>query len=317
MGVNYSFPYFPYTGGQLGGFRLDYATVIPPGVNAHYVRSTGVSVYDPPELTGRILTTVDAAAAQCVSGRGDVINVLPGHAESYAGAFWPSLVAGTRIVGQGWGNMRPTFSFTNAAANCAISVANIFVDNCKFTTSSTAAQVTTAFTCTAAGVTFVNCEFEIGKSVTDAVAITFSLAAGCKDSAFVGNYVYSTTDAAITTFITTAGAVDRLKIIGNHIMAAPVTAATGVLIDVSNAAIVNNIIVDNLLWNNTASSKFVIKPHANSTGWVHNNMWGSGDGSTAPAVSGWSTYTTAYRFGINNAITANSVSALLSPAVDA
>ncbi len=316
MAVNYSFPFFPYTGGQLGGYRLDYCTVIPPGVNQHYVRSTGVSVYDPPELTGRILTTVDAALAQCVSGRGDVVNVLSGHTETYAGAFWANMVAGTRIVGHGVGNMRPTFLLSNAAANCALSVANVLLDNLVFSTSSTAAQVTTAFTCTAAGGTVVNCEFEIGKSVTDAIAIMFSLAAGCKSWAFVGNYVYSTVDAAVTTFCTTAGATDKLKIIGNHMMAAPVTAATGVLWDLSNAAILNNVIVDNIMWNNTASSKFVIKPHANSTGLVHNNIWGSGDGGTAPAVSGWSTYTTAYRFGINQAITANSVSALLSPAVD-
>jgi len=315
MAVNYSFPYFPYTGGQMGGYRLDFCTVIPPGVNQHYVRSTGVSTYDPPELAGRILPTVDAALAQCVANRGDVVNVLAGHVESYSAAFWANMVAGTRIVGHGWGRMRPTFTLTAAASNCALSVANVFLDNLIFTTS-TSAQVTTAFTCTAAGVTVVNCEFEIGKSVTDAIAITFALAAGCKSSAFVGNYVYSTTDAAVTTFCTTTGAVDKLKIIGNHMMAAPVTAATGVLWDLSNAAIVNNIIVDNVMYNNTASSKFVIKPHANSTGWVDNNRWGSGDGATAPASSGWSTYTTKYRFGINQAITADSVSALLSPAVD-
>jgi hypothetical protein len=316
MGNTYSFPYTGYTGGQLAGYRLDYATVLPPGTGGpHYVRSTGAQAYDPPELAGRIFLTIDAALAQCRSGAGDVVMVMPGHVESYAAAFWPSLVAGTRIVGMGYGNFRPVITLTAAASNCAISVANVMVDNIKFTTS-TSAQVTTAFTCTAAGVTFVNCEFEIGKSVTDAIATTFSLAAGCKDSAFVFNYVYSTTDAAVTTFITTTGAVDRLKIIGNHIMAGVVTAATGVLLDLSNAAIVNNIIVDNLLWNNTASSKFVIKPHASSTGWVDNNRFGSGDAGTAPASSGFSTYTTGYRFGINQAITTTGASALLSPAVD-
>jgi len=314
--ANYSFPFFPYTGGQLGGYRLDYATVIPPGTGgAHYVRSTGAQSGDPPELSGRIFTTIDSALAQCRSAQGDVVYVLPGHTESYAAAFWPSLVAGTRIVGYGWGSFRPTLTLTAAGSNCAISVANPFVDNLIFTTNS-AAQVTTAFTCTAAGGTFVNCEFELGQSVTNAIATTFTLATGCKSWAFVGNYAYSTTDAAITAFATSTGAVDKLKIVGNHIMGAVVTAATGVLFQLSNAAIVNNIITDNLIWNNTASSKYVISPHANSTGWVDNNRWGSGDGGTTPATSGWVTYTTGYRFGINQAITTTAVSALLSPGVD-
>lgn len=314
--VNYSFPYFPYTGGQFGGYRLDYCTIIPPAApNVHYVRSTGAQTNDPPELAGRIFLTVDAALAQCRSGIGDVVMVMPGHVESYSAAFWPSLVAGTKIVGMGHGSMRPTFTLTAAASNCAISVANVFLDNLIFTTS-TAAQVTTAFTCTGAGLHVIGCEFEIGKSVTDAIATTFSLSAAVKGAAFVGNYAYSTTDAAVTAFMTTTGAVDKLKIIGNHIMGAVVTAATGVLFQLSNAAIVNNIIVDNLIWNNTASSKYVISPHASSTGWVDNNRWGTGDAATAPASSAWVTYTTGYRFGINQCITTTAASALLSPAVD-
>ena len=73
----------------------------------------------------------------------------------------------------------------------------------------------------------------------------------------------------------------------------------------------------NWLANNTASAKFVIKPHASSTGFVDDNKYFTGDGATAPAASAWSTYTTNYKFGKNNnCVTAVSVSAIVSPAVD-
>jgi hypothetical protein len=315
---NYSFPFMPYEGGQQGGYRLDYCTILPPGNSVHYVRSTGAASGDPPELSGRVLTTINEALAQCRTGMGDVVYVLPGHAETYAndGDFWSNLVAGTKIIGMGWGSLRPTITFTHANAQADIDVANVYVSGFKFTITGTT-TVANPFNVTASDFHFINNEVMAGSAVGTKVTDFIKLAAGGDGAVFANNYCYSTTDAAITSLITTTGAVDQLKIVGNHIAVGVVTAATGVVMQLSNAAISNNIIVDNLIWNNTASSKYVISPHADSTGWVDNNRWGTGDGGTAPASSAFVTYTTKYRFGINQCITADAVSALLSPAVDA
>lgn len=314
---NYSFPFLPYVGGQYAGIRTDFATVIPPAANVHYVRSTGAADYDPPELSGRILTTVNAALLECRSGRGDYIYVLPGHTESYAndGDFWSNLVAGTKILCQGYGSMRPTFTFTHANAQADIDVADCWIGGAKFTVTGTT-TCANPFNVTAPGFHFIGNEVVMGTAATTMITDFIKLSAAADDARIAGNYIYSTTDAACTSVITTTGAVDQLVIAGNAMMVGIATAATGVLLQLSNAAISNNIIVDNVIWNNTASSKYCVSPHASSTGWVDNNRWGTGDAATAPASSGWVTYTTGYRFGINQCITTTAASALLSPAVD-
>lgn len=314
---NYSTPFLPYSGGQLVGQRLDYCTIIPPAANVHYVRSTGAADYDPPELTGRIFATVNSALLECRSGRGDVVYVLPGHAESYGndGDFWSNLVAGTRILCQGYGTMRPTFTFTHANAQADIDVADCFISGAKFTISGTT-TCANPFNVTAPGFHFVNNEVEMGTAVGTKVTDFIKLSALADDCTIAANYIYSTTDAACTSVVTTTGAVDRLKIIDNGMMVGIVTAASGVLLELSNAAIVNNFILNNQIWNITASSKYCVSPHASSTGIVHGNIWGTGDAATAPASSAFVTYTTGYRFGINQCITTTAASALLSPTVD-
>jgi len=315
---NYSWPFLPYIGGQYAGIRTDFGTMVPPAANVHYVRSTGVADYDPPELTGRIFADVNTALKECRSGRGDWVFVLPGHAESFGnnGDIWNNMVNGTRIVGLGYGSMRPTFTFTHANAQFDIDTTDCMISNCVFTISGTT-TVANPFNVTVAGFQFINNECMVGSSstclATDFIKLNNAAATDCK---IIGNFMYSTTDAAITTILTTTGANDRLEIIGNVIQAAQATAASGALFDLSNAAIVQNNIMYNAIWNNTASSKYVIKPHASSTGWVHGNVWGVGDSGTAPASAGWTTYTTGYRFGINQCITTTAASALLSPAVD-
>lgn len=312
---NYSHPFLPYTGGQVTGQRLDYCTVIPPAANAHYVRSTGAADYDPPELTGRIFSTINSALLECRSGRGDVVYVLPGHAETISAADgWSNLVAGTRILGNGYGSIKPTITFSATGSTILIDVADTWISGLKFVTAAST-TVTVGLVGSAANFHFVGNEVDLGSS--SSLWTNFATAtSACTGWVWASNEMYSTVTAAFTTVLTTTGACSRFKLLDNFIMAGPVTAATGVLFDFSNAACLNCVVTGNMLWNNTASSKFVIKPHANMTGWVHQNVWGSGDGSTAPASSGFSTYTTDMRFGINQAVTAISVSALLSPTVD-
>jgi len=54
--------------------------------------------------------TLDYAIGLCTASKGDVIYVLPGHAESFAATEgFDADMAGIKIIGLGWGNNRPTF----------------------------------------------------------------------------------------------------------------------------------------------------------------------------------------------------------------
>lgn len=303
------------------GLRLGPITVIAGGANVHFVRSTGAADYDPPELAGRIHTTINSALGQCRSGRGDTVLVLEGHTETISAADgWSNLVAGTRIIGRGYGNMRPVVTFGATGSTIAIDVANVWIEGIIFKAAgpagTTALTVTVPFPVTAAGFNFVSNEVEVGIDADQLCTNLMTLSAAADDCTIAGNYIYGATAAEITSVATTAGAVDRLKIIGNTVTAGVATAATGVLFDLDNAAILDNLIIGNHLANKTASSKFVIDPHATSTGFVDGNVYYVNDSGTGPASLGFATFTTTYRFGVNYCVTADSASAILCPAAD-
>ena len=70
--------------------------------------------------------TLDFAIGQCAANRGDTIMIKPGHAEDIAtAAAITADVAGIAIIGLGTGSLRPTFSWTAAAATLSVTVANV------------------------------------------------------------------------------------------------------------------------------------------------------------------------------------------------
>lgn len=80
----------------------------------------------------RPFATLDYANNQCTASRGDVIYVLPGHAETIATATALALdVAGVSVYGLGEGSLRPTFTVSTAAtATITVSAANVTWKNC-------------------------------------------------------------------------------------------------------------------------------------------------------------------------------------------
>ena len=93
--------------------------------------------------------TLDYAIGQCTASNGDVIYVMPGHAENLTAADSIDVdVAGIKIIGLGWGALKPTFSTTAAAGSFKIDAANVLVRNIKlvanFATGTTAGMTLTA-----------------------------------------------------------------------------------------------------------------------------------------------------------------------------
>lgn len=94
--------------------------------------------------------TLDYAVGRCTANRGDIIFILPGHAETISTATALALdVAGVAIIGLGSGSLRPTFTLDTATtATIGVSAANIAVKNCIFTANF--ADIVSVFTLTTA-----------------------------------------------------------------------------------------------------------------------------------------------------------------------
>jgi hypothetical protein len=95
-------------------------------------------------------STIDYAIGQCVAGRGDIILVKPGHAETVSAAGGIAAdVAGVAIIGLGVGTSRPTITLDTAAtATITVSAANVAFRNIIFTANF--ADIVSVFTLTAA-----------------------------------------------------------------------------------------------------------------------------------------------------------------------
>ena len=77
--------------------------------------------------------TIDYAIGQCTAAQGDVIYVLPGHAETVSGAAGIDVdVEGISIIGLGNGDNRPTITFTGATADMDIDAENVTIENLRF-----------------------------------------------------------------------------------------------------------------------------------------------------------------------------------------
>jgi hypothetical protein len=98
----------------------------------------------------RPVATLAAALALCTAGKGDIVVVKPGHAETISSATALTIsTSGVAIVGLGAGDARPTFTLDTAASTTIpVSAANVSVQNCIF--SANFADITAVFTLTTA-----------------------------------------------------------------------------------------------------------------------------------------------------------------------
>lgn len=80
------------------------------------------------------LATIDQAVNKCTADKGDIIIVMPGHAETLtAAAGIDADVAGISIIGIGNGSLRPTVTLgTATTADIDIDAANILIKGIKF-----------------------------------------------------------------------------------------------------------------------------------------------------------------------------------------
>lgn len=226
-----------------------------------------------------------------VSGAAQVF-VLAGHTENITGSniFSGSTVnttsvtipAGTRIVGEGQFNARPTFTCTASGSTFALAAANITLENLVIQAPQTGSTTTTVgVTVTAGGCMVNNCLFITSGGTASLFTTAINLSSAVTQFWLVNTTAYAGAGTgAPTNFIATTGTTGAQNVfVINNNLAIALNATTSGLIDVSSAsgtAPVNWNIFGNILTNLIASSTVVIKGVASWTGNCANNRFGLG-----------------------------------------
>lgn len=218
---------------------------------------------DKPE---RPVATIVKAIA--LAAAGDTIVCLPGHTEAVTAAGTITVnKAGLTLLGVGYGRRRPVITYTTAVgASFDVTAANVRVENFVFNGTGVDA-VTAMVNVSAADAQFVNCEFETGNATNQAVLGILTTASAdrllVKDCHFHGS-----ADAGTATAIRIVGGdairIENNRFIGNY------TTSLGA-IDNATTACTNTVVIDNTIYNRTASSTKAMVFQAGSTGQIARN----------------------------------------------
>lgn len=301
-----------------GGITSFGMPVIPGGA---FVPPTTGSIYFVDSVLGsnsndgktptKAVATIDYAIGLTTANKGDIIIVMPKHAESISGIAAIALdVAGISVIGLGWGNVRPTVTLHTTATTIAISAANILVRNIRIATDVDA--VVSIFNITAAGVTLDAVDFV---ETAACAALQFILTTAAADDLTVMNCTWvqtATAATALQAWISLVG-TDRFKCLNNFANLkgfATSNPANGVLVGATTAA--NDVWIEgNRFISTNSTGAIVISLLANTTGMVCNNFVAS----SKTAIAGQVAIANCYG-GNNYANNTVNTSGLLDPVVD-
>jgi len=252
------------------------------------------------------------------AGRGDIVMVMPNHAETISNATLMQLAcAGVLIFGLGSGSSRPTFTLGTATSSTInIQAANMGFINCLFVANF--AAVAACFTLTTAKNFYLgNCEFRDSSSALNFVNIVKTdTTSNDADGLYIENCNFYGLGATSNTCLVNAlGSNDKWTLKNNYVAHAATTA--GGFMQTASGKNITNLLCDNNKGNfvgaTTASMAVLILAGGTSnTGVISNNYVQSLCDTTpvmATASSGWKY--------LNNYKTANAdKSGYLLPAVD-
>lgn len=172
-----------------------------------------------PGTRARPLATLDNAIGRCTANKGDIIILMPGHAETITSATALLLdVAGITIIGLGTGASRPTFTLSTAnTTKIPVSAANISIFNCVFV--GNFLSIATCFLLTTAPEFSVDlCEFRDTSAVLGFLSIiTTTVAVNADGLRFTRNTVQSDATTTPGPAVVLAGTIDRVTINDNFI----------------------------------------------------------------------------------------------------
>jgi len=220
--------------------------------------------------------TIDYAVGQCTASKGDVIYVLPGHAETVSGAGGLDLdVAGISIIGLGNDALRPQITLgTATTADIDVDAANIRLENVDIVAAFD--DIAVAVDVNAAGFTIRNCRFLEPTADKNFLIAILGAAANGSPRITVEGCRFESVDAANTAAISLPGTSNGCIIRDCYFQ--------GVFEDsaILTAGVVTRIeVTGNLIQNTDDEADSCIKLAANSTGIVAYNGVGAALGGDA------------------------------------
>jgi hypothetical protein len=259
--------------------------------------------------------TIAQAVSACTEDKGDVIILMPGHAEALTTTSFALSKAGIQVVGLGTGLKRPTFTAAVTGGTATISANNCSVKNCRFVANVdnavTAFTTTTAKYFTAEDIDFV----DNSNALHWLSACTVGTTDNAADGLSVINCTWNGLALAPAAFISITGDLDYPTILGNKVTMAA-TDDEGHFITLSSDTIRYANIGYNMLdvtgSTGAAVGIFLTGSATDCSGFVHNNYVASLD-TTAELIA---TAGTGLKF-INNYYTGTAdASGKLWPVVD-
>lgn len=238
-------------------------------------------------IAGRNFQSVNAALANCVSGRGDWIFLLPGYTESIGAAdAWSNLGTKTDVTvcGLGHNTNRPALTWTAATSTVLMDVANFRILDCQLFlagphAAGTALTVAAPITLSAAGCEISDCDIFWGFDADQIVTIGITTTAAADNFSFHHNYCRAETAAVpTTTFMRLVGA-DYFRMYGTKIQG-PGSTTTLAPVQFLTTASLGIDLRDSVVQNQLASSVHAVTGMAGLTGTAHRCGWGILDNST-------------------------------------
>ena len=284
---------------------------IPPSDgNYYFVDSIAGSNSNDGLTPQTAFATVKYAITQTTVSNGDVIVMVPYHVEtiSVAGGWTP--LAGTAIVGLGWGSSRPLIKFSATTSTIACSAANLYFSN--FVTQASVSEVVSCFAVSAADVVINAVDYV--EHASNYTCISWLVSTAAANRLVVTNCKHTTTTAPAGTaaWMSIVGG-DSLSIIGNNILIQKPNNAAACVLGVITTATTNICVENNIFGSLTSGTALIAcSLYSGSTGVVSDNR-GVNIGKTA--IAGGFALASAVGFANYTAHTANK-SGLLDPVVD-
>ncbi len=142
---------------------------IAPGAgDIWYVDSGAGADTNVGDHANRALATLDAAFGKVTANNGDIVYVMPGHAETVTAAITVDVV-GVTVIGLGVGTSRPSITGNVATDTMTITAANTIIHNLLFNEAT--AVTGAAINVGAANVTIQGCQFDLGANDAEAITI--------------------------------------------------------------------------------------------------------------------------------------------------
>lgn len=217
------------------------------------------------------VATLDYAIALCTASKGDIIYVMPGHAETASTAnqeLFDINVAGVTVIGLGEGDKRPTFTLAHAGATVVMGAAGCRISNLRIIGNISDLVGGLEIEAAADGCIVDNCYFADSGTALD-MLIAIKVAADADRLVIRDNHFNITVGGEATDGILFAGGSDGTIISGNVMIG---DWKTNGGIGAIAAASAGLLIHDNFIVNADASAGLCIKLHASSTGGIFRNF---------------------------------------------